>query len=161
GAYRMEIEVRQAATAQDRQRIAAERSLAEAGQLGGEAAIEKLRSALAQWRELGDSYWQMVTLDSLAGETRRLSRYQDAIELGEQELQISRRMADRIGEANALTGIGMNNSMMGRQEEAIVYFERALTIRREAKLREEEAASLSHLGTANNLLGRYDRAIEY
>jgi CHAT domain-containing protein len=161
GAYRMEIEVRQAATAQDRQRIAAERSLAEGRQLDGEAAIEKLRSALAQWRELGDSYWEMIALHSLAGETRQLSRFQDAIELGEQELQISRRIADRIGEANALTGIGMNNSMMGRQEEAIVYFERALAIRREAKLREDEAASLSHLGTANNLLGRYDRAIEY
>jgi tetratricopeptide (TPR) repeat protein len=161
GVYRMRIEVRDAATAQDRRRVAAERLLAEAGRLRGEAAVEKLRPALAEWRELGDQYWEMFTLNSLAFASRQLGRFQEIIEFGEQALQISRRIADRDGEATALSHIGVAHSIMGRQEQAIVYFEQALAVRRKANLRAGEASSLNNLGVANNMLSRSDRAIEY
>jgi CHAT domain-containing protein/Tfp pilus assembly protein PilF len=161
GAYRIRIEIREAATPQDRQRIAAERLLAEAHQLRGEAAIEKLRPALAQWRELGDQIWEITTLNFLARTSRSLSRYQEAIELSEQALQIGRRIGYRGIEAGALTNIGIAHSIMGDQEKAIVYFEQALASRRETKTRDSEASSLTNLGIAYNLLDRYDRAIEY
>ena len=54
GTYQIRLDHRETAMDQDRQRIAAERLLIEASKLRGEAAIDKLQQALAQWRELGD-----------------------------------------------------------------------------------------------------------
>ncbi|HKQ79523.1 MAG TPA: tetratricopeptide repeat protein [Blastocatellia bacterium] len=161
GAYQVQLEVRETAPERDRLRIATERLLGEASRLRGEAAIEKLQEALANWRELGDQYWEVFTLNSLGGAYRLLSRYENTIEYSEQALAISRRTQVRDGEATALTNLGIAHSIMGRQEQAIGYFEQALAVRREAKLRASEAASLSNLGATNIALGRYDRAIEW
>ncbi len=161
GAYQIRLEIREAATAQDRQRISAEQSLAEASKLSREAAVEKLQEALAKWRELADQYWEVFTLNSLGGAYRLLGRFDKTIELCEQALEISRRIKAPDGESTALTNIGIAHSIMGRQDQAIVYFEQALAVRREAKMRAGEAASLSNLGVSHNLQNRYDRAIEY
>jgi tetratricopeptide (TPR) repeat protein len=161
GVYRLRMEFREAATDQDRRRVAAELTLAEAGQSRGDAAVEKLRQALAEWREVGDRYWEAFTLNSLALAARRQGRFQESIEFGEQALQISRLLADRVGEATALSAIGFAHSIMGSHERAIAYFEQAIAIRREAKLRAGEASSLSDLGVANDLMSRFDRAIDY
>jgi CHAT domain-containing protein/Tfp pilus assembly protein PilF len=161
GGYRLRIEVKDSATAEDRLRIAAERSLAEARKLRGEAAVERFRSTLDEWRKLGDRYWEMITLSSLSEASRRVGRIQESLELAEQALRIAREIADRTGESSALSQIGIAHSIMGRQEQAIDFFERGLTIAREAKLRVAEVGLLTNLGTANSLLDRNDRAIEY
>jgi tetratricopeptide (TPR) repeat protein len=134
GAYSLRIDVRDTVTAQDRQRIEAERLLAEGRRLSGEARIERLRPALELWREVGDQYWEMITLNSMAGASRMLSRYQDSIELSEKSVQISRQIADKHGEASALAIIGVSHSLTGDHEKAIAHFEQVLAIRREAKL---------------------------
>jgi hypothetical protein len=60
GAYRVRLEVKAAASAQDKQRITAERLLVEVsksfhqGAKAIAATIEKARQALTLWRELGD-----------------------------------------------------------------------------------------------------------
>ncbi|HKQ77313.1 MAG TPA: tetratricopeptide repeat protein [Blastocatellia bacterium] len=161
GDYSLRIEVRDAVTAQDRQRIEAERLLAEGRRLSGEARIERLRPALELWREVGDQYWEMITLNSIAGASRMLSRFQESIELSEKSVQISRQIADKPGEANALAMIGVAHSLTGDHEKAIAHFEQVLAIRREAKLWAYEAQSLTDLGTAYLGASRYLRAIEY
>ena len=99
-AYEIRLELRKTATATDRQRIAAERLLAEANPLvrqGGassQQAIEKYQEATRLWRELGDRYWEAYTLHSVGRAYDRLSRNDTAIEYLQQALQISRETQD-------------------------------------------------------------------
>ena len=104
GSYQVRLEVKAAATAQDRQRIAAERLMLEANELrrqGGKTAeqtIDKLQQALSVWRELGDQYWAAWSLSSIGVAYYSLSRYEKAIEYTEQALAIHREVKSRAGE---------------------------------------------------------------
>jgi CHAT domain-containing protein/tetratricopeptide (TPR) repeat protein len=161
GAYRLRLEIKTAPTAHDRRRIDAERLLAEAKPLRGEAAVEKLQLALPQWRELGDPYWETYTILAIGNAYLQMSRFPQTIEQCEQGLAISRRIQDRYSEALALATIGIAHSNMGRLEQAREYFEQSLVVRRAAKLRAGEAVSLMNLGVNNNMSSKYERAIEY
>ncbi|MDQ3173320.1 MAG: tetratricopeptide repeat protein, partial [Acidobacteriota bacterium] len=86
GSYQVRLETRAAATAQDRQRIAAERLLREAkelrtqGRKTAEPAIDKLQQALAVWRELNESTWVAWSLSNIGGANSSLGRYEKALE---------------------------------------------------------------------------------
>jgi len=161
GAYQVSLEARPAATALDQQRLAAERLLAGAKDLRGDAAAEKLQQALTLWRELGDQYAEVVTLNSLANAYRLISKFDLATEHAEQALALSRRLEDRDGEATALSILGIISSIVGRLDAAFGYLEQTLAIRRGLKHRAGESTALLNLGVANNQLGRRDRAAEY
>ena len=68
GGYEMRLQVKAAATEQDKQRVEAERLLAEAGELNKRSgvtlpqALEKAQQAMSLWRGLDDRYWQAYTL---------------------------------------------------------------------------------------------------
>ena len=74
-----------AATAQDRQRIAAEVLMLEANELRrqgtktAEQAIDKLQQALSVWRELGDPYWAAWSLYNIGFSYSSLTRYEKGI----------------------------------------------------------------------------------
>ena len=73
GSYQVRLEVKAAASAQDRQRMTAERLLAEANRSNQEGAaavettIEKAGQALTLWRELGDRYREAATANLSEG----------------------------------------------------------------------------------------------
>src|SRR5262249_1207540 len=101
GSYQARLEGRAAATAQDRQGVAAEALVSEANVLSRQAAktaaqvIDKLQQALAVWRELNDPYWAAWALSRIGYAYLQLSRYEKAIEYQEQALAISREVKDR------------------------------------------------------------------
>src|SRR5438552_1322147 len=159
GSYQVRLEVKAAATVQDRQRIAAERWMLEASELqsqGGKTAeqtIDKLQQALSVWRELGDRYWSAWSLSSIGVAYYRLSRYEKAIEYNEQALAIHRKVKSRTGEGHALNNLGIAYDKLGRYEKAIGYSEQALEIRREVKDRAGEADTLYSLARAERSQG--------
>jgi CHAT domain-containing protein/tetratricopeptide (TPR) repeat protein len=167
GSYQVRLEVKAAATVQDRQRIAAERWMLEASELqkqGGKTAeqtIDKLQQALSVWRELGDQYWAAWSLSSIGLAYYRLSRYEKAIEYSEQALAIHREVKSRAGEAQALNNLGLDYDNLGRYEQAIGYYEQATAIYREVKDRTGQGGAFNNLGNAYDALGRYEKAIEY
>jgi CHAT domain-containing protein/tetratricopeptide (TPR) repeat protein len=167
GSYQVRLEVKAAATAQDRQRIAAEQWMLEADELrrqGGktaEQAIDKLQTALSVWRELGDQYWAGWSLSSIGVAYYRLSRYEKAIEYNEQALAIHREVKSRIGEGHALNNLGLAYDNLGRYEQAIGCYEQATAIYREVKDWTGEGRALNNLGMAYDKLGRYEQAIGY
>jgi CHAT domain-containing protein/tetratricopeptide (TPR) repeat protein len=167
GSYQVRLEVKAAATAQDRQRIAAEALLLEANELrkqGGKTAgqaIDKLQQALPVWRELGEPYWAAWSLSSIGVAYVSLSRYDKSIEYLEQALAIYREVKNRSGEGYALNNLGLAYDNLGRYEKAIGYYEQALEIHREVKNRTGEGRALDNLGIAYEKLGRYEKAIEY
>ena len=167
GSYQVRLEVKAAATVQDRQRIAAERWMLEASELqsqGGKTAeqtIDKLQQALSVWRELGDQYWAAWSLSSIGVAYYRLSRYEKAIEHTEQALAIHREVKSRAGEAQALNNLGLDYDNLSRYEQAIGYYEQATAIYREVKDRAGEGRAFNNLGNAYDNLGRHEKAIEY
>ena len=167
GAYQLRADVKAVATTQDRNRIAAERLLAEAYQLSrpgaaaAQQAIEKAQAVLQQVRELGDRYWEAYVLALIGGAYYVLRSPEKSIEYTEQALAIRRELKDRAGEATSLYFIGLAHFRLNRCEKAIEYYEQALGIQRQVKDRAGEGTTLSGLGNACQNLSRYENAIGY
>ena len=164
GAYQARLEQKDAATAQDRQRITAERLLGEGYPLyqRGQAqpATEKFEQALPLWREIGDQYWEAYTLTYLGNAGLNLSRLEKAIDYFEQARVLSRDLKDRGSEGNALNGLGTSFRLLGQAEKAIEYLKESVAIRRETKNRYGEGSTLGNLGLAYNDLSQHEKAIE-
>jgi CHAT domain-containing protein/tetratricopeptide (TPR) repeat protein len=166
GSYRVYLEVKASATAQDRQRLAAEALMLEANELQkhagktAEQVIDKLQQALPVWRELNEPYWAAWSLVRIGAAYYDQSRFEKAIDYYEQALKIARETKDRITEGRTLNNLGNANNMLSRLERAIDYYEQALPIFREVKDRASEGRALNNLGRAYESLGRYERAIE-
>src|SRR5439155_20768978 len=149
GVYNALLEVKAAPTAQDKQRITAERLLAEAiksnqqGAAAFETTVEKAQQALSLWRELTDKYWEASTLNLIGNAYNNRSKYDQAIEYYSQALTIRREVKDLAGEGNTLNNLALAHGSLNRHEKAIEYHEQALAIRRELKDSAGEAATLN------------------
>jgi CHAT domain-containing protein len=167
GIYRAKLEIKAAAAAEDRQRIEAERLLAEAVKLDEQEgasraqALEKAQQALPLWRGLSDRYWEAYSLNLIGSDYDRSGKKDQAIEPYNQALQIRREVKDRYGERNTLYNLGWVYSGLNRFEKAIDYFEQALTVARELKDQSSVAELLHHLGWQHNISDRPDKAIAY
>ncbi|MBS1810836.1 MAG: CHAT domain-containing protein [Acidobacteria bacterium] len=165
GTYQVQLEMRTAATAQDKQRIAAERLLIEVDQLTGQTSLqqrlEKSQQALALWRELGDRYWEAFTLNLLGDLQRTLRRYEQAIGYYSQALAVRRELKDQRGEAITLFALGNAYRLLAQHEKAIEYLNQSLAIRRALKDRRNEANTLALIGGIYGLLGRPEKNLEY
>ena len=166
-AYQVRLEVKAAATAQDKQRISAERLLAEVARLSQQRGvsvvqtIEKAEKALTLWRDLADRYWEARTLHLIGIAYASGSKNDQAIQYYEQALAIHREVKNRAGEGMALGNLGLAYGSLSRYEKAIEYQEQALAIHREVKTRAGEGNALTNLGFAYISLSRYEKSIEY
>ena len=167
GAYEAKLEMKAAATAQDKQRIEAERLQAEAYKLSDRGAaaleptVEKAQQALSLWRGLGDRYWEAYTLGLIGYAYLNGNKHDQAIEYYNQALAIRRELKDRYAEANTLSGLAWINSQLNRREKAIEYYEDALRTYRELKEKSGVASAHLNLGFEHIQIGRYEKAIEY
>ena len=166
GMYEVRLELKAAATAQDKQRIAAERLLAEAKKLteqrGVTAAqtIEKSQLALTVWRAIGDRYWEAQVLNLIGNAYDDDSKFDQAVVSYDQELTIRRALKDRDGEGNTLNRLCVTLFNLARYQQSIEYCEQALVIYRQLKSRSNEGRALQNLGISYRMLGRFDKAIE-
>ena len=165
-AYRVRLEVKAAATAQDKQRISAERLLAEVARLSQQRGvsvaqtIEKAEQALTLWRALADRYWEARTLHLIGVAYASGSKNDQAIQYYEQALVIQREVKNRAGEGTTLDNLGNAYRSLSRYEKAIEYYEQALAIHREVKKRAGEGTTLDNWGSAYRFLSRYEKAID-
>jgi len=88
-----------------------------------------------------------------------MRRYEDAIALFRQALEIARELGDRQAEANLLTNLGLIYTSMRDYSRAEEYFQVALAICRELGNRQAEANLLTNLGTIATDMERYEEAI--
>jgi len=167
GSYRVRLEVKAAASAQDKQRMTAERLLVDVAKSFHQGAgaltttIEKARQALTLWRELGDRHWEAATANIIGQAYLTVGTSELAIEALNQALGIRRELKYRTGEGITLLNLGSVYQTLGRYEKAIEYYEQALVIFRELKNRVAEGNTLYNLGDASNSLSRSEKAIEY
>jgi CHAT domain-containing protein len=167
GSYRVRLEVKAAASAQDKQRMTAERLLVDVAKSFHQGAgalattIEKARQALTLWRELGDRHWEAATANIIGQAYVTVGTSEQAIEALNQALGIRRELKYRTGEGITLLNLGSVYHTLGRYEKAIEYYEQALEIFRELKNRVAEGNTLYNLGDASGSLSRSEKAIEY
>jgi CHAT domain-containing protein len=165
GSYQVRLEVKAVATTQDRQRLSAEKLLAEARKSllkrAAEPALENAQPALALCRELGDRYWEGFALFLIGTAHSLAQKHEQALDSYSQALAIMRELKDRAGEANTLKNMGNANISLGRNEQAIECLEQALVFYREVKNRSMESNALINLSFANLNLSRTQKAVEY
>lgn len=166
GAYHIRLETRPMATAQDKQRLAAEALLIEAQGLRSQASkaaeqvIAKLQSALSIWRELNEPYWSAWCLSIMGGAYFDSGRNEQAIEYQKQARAIQQAIQDRIGEARSLTRMGNAYYRASQIEQAIECYQQSQAIHREVKDRAGEGQALNNLANASLILNRYEQALE-
>ncbi len=164
GSYRLETVVQAAATAADRQRLAAEALLVEDNESSGKSAqqvIEKLQQALLLWRELREPFWAAWSLERIGKAYDKLRQYEKAIEYFEQSLVIAREIGNRRTEAEAISALGSAYYGLSGFEKSLAYHEQARALYRELQDRQGEGLALTSLGSGHASLGRNEKAIEY
>lgn len=165
GTYELRLEIKAAATAEDKKRINAERLLMEGlssvRKSNFQPAIEKALEVLPLWRELGDGYWEADTLSLLGSAHNSTRKYDQAAEYYNQALAVRRQIKDRAGESNALADLSVVSGNQNKADQCVVYSSQAVAIRRELKDRAGEARVLNNLANSLSQSGRYAQAIPY
>jgi CHAT domain-containing protein/uncharacterized protein HemY len=167
GAYRLTTNWKDAATALDKQRIAAESLMIEAQKLSPQAGkgapqvIENLQKALPTWREQNEPSWEAWSLRRIGKAYSVLGRQDKAIEHLGQALSRYQAAKNRTGEGETLLDLGVAYSRLSQYEQAAEHNQKALEVNREAKNLGGEADALLSLGQVSNYQGFYEKGFEY
>jgi CHAT domain-containing protein/tetratricopeptide (TPR) repeat protein len=168
GRYEIKTLGLHAATAQDRQRLAAERVMQEAGLLAARATPESLRKAinqyeqaLAVWRTLGERRFEATALTAIAIAYSTLGEKQKTIEFYSQAIPVLRAVGDRVGESITLNSLGVTYYLLGENQKAIDTFNQGLALSRASGDRASEATALTFLGLGYQNLGENRKAIDF
>ena len=168
GRYEVRFEELREATPKDKDRIAAERALAEAAQFHVQGTAESLRKtlekyeeALLLWQRLGDQQREALTLNMIGDRYRDLGESQKALGYHNQAVSLRRALGDRQGEGVSLYNIGFDYFQLGDSQKALEYFNQALPLLRAVKDREAEANTLGVMGLAYQNLGRLAESLDH
>src|SRR5712692_677046 len=167
GRYELRIEVLGTVTAEDKSRIAADRSFAEAERLRAQGtaesrrkAIEKYEEALPLWRSLGDRQEEGKTLLNIGVSYSDLGEIRKSLGYLDQALLLKRALGDRRREAITLSIIGESYWSLGDIPKALQYYDEALSVSRAIGYREGEALALNNQGVAYRDSGELGKALE-
>lgn len=151
--YEAEIGQTQAATEQDRNRIAAQAVFAQAEQLRAKGDLESLQSAIKKYQEAVSLYRSLGNQDGEANALGRLGEVcfntgenKGALDYSSQELRLRRTAGDRRGEAHALLYIGLVYNDLAQKQNALDYLNQALLLSRSVGDRLAEPNVLNNIG---------------
>ncbi|MEP7009498.1 MAG: tetratricopeptide repeat protein [Acidobacteriota bacterium] len=130
--------------------------------------LRLLPRELIRWLEQGLAGTRRVHRPGLEGYFLRnlglaltaTGEVQQAIELYEKALRISRETDDRQGEGDAQRNMGRAYEDLGETRRAIEHYEQYLSIAREIGDHRRESDAISHLGMAYSAIGAPEKAIE-
>ncbi|MFB2922341.1 CHAT domain-containing protein [Aerosakkonema funiforme] len=114
------------------------------------------------WRQ--SQNLQMEEIEQLiekAKQQTRQGKHQEAIEIWQQVLTLSRQLKEKETEALALLAIGFNYKNIGRNREALNFYNQALAIFLEVNDRAGEATTLNNIGLVYNSIGQPQEALKY
>ena len=124
-------------------------------------AIEYGEKILHILRECGGSSDECNLSMKLAYMHYHQHKYEQAKQLWEKALVISKTIADRNAEATCCINLGGVFQDVGEYEKAREYFEKALSFYTEIGDREGEAKCYNNLGSVYHAVGEYGKAREY
>ena len=124
-----------------------------------EQAERELNSSLADARELGMRADEANILRLFGILRYYQSRWDEALEFGEQALKINKELNDLAGEEKVLTNLIATLNKRSRFAEALKLSERVIEINRSLDDQEKTGYALKEMGSAYWRMGDYDRAI--
>ena len=88
-------------------------------------------------------------------------QYDRAIDEYQQSREAYVRLADRLGQAKALSNIGIIHSQLGMYDEALTDFEESYELAEQAEDLPQQGRVLNELGLVAKELGRWDASVDY
>ncbi len=160
------VELR-SASPDDQTRIDAERALEAGKRLQAQGAKESLQQAIAKfdtalplWRALSDKISEGRTFDTMGDAYWSLGQGAKAGDCYKQALALARASGDLVGEASALSNMGVATSLKDSKA-ALAYFEQSLTLSRKTGEVNLEATTLSNVGSVYIVMGDPAKALDY
>ncbi len=89
-----------------------------------------------------------------------LQKFDLAIEIWQQALQLYQQQQNRKGEMAALEGLAQASKMLGEYKQALAYSQQLLALAQSLNDRPTEASALGNLGNTYRIIGNYDKALE-
>jgi CHAT domain-containing protein len=167
GRYQARIQELRAATAQDTNRLAAERLVNEGAQLVNEGSKDSLEQALQKFEQarplfhsINDALSEAVTLNKIGRVYDDLGEKQKALDNYALALPLRRAVGDRGGEATTLTNIGAVYDNLGERQKALDNYALALPLFRAIGNRGGEAITLNNIGAVYDNLGEKQKALD-
>ncbi len=125
------------------------------------AALQDYNQAIEIQRKIGDNKGlakSLVNLGSLYID--HLGKYDDALNITKEALQLARDSGDQVLQATCLQNIGNAHFYKGEYQDALTYYGQALDIQEKLKLKDDMTNSLHNLGDTNGKLGQYNTAVD-
>ena len=89
-----------------------------------------------------------------------LEKFDLAIEIWQQALQLAQQQKNRKGEMIALEGLSAASKILGKYEQVIAYSQQLLGLAQSLNDRQTEATALGNLGNTYRVIGNYLKALE-
>jgi CHAT domain-containing protein/tetratricopeptide (TPR) repeat protein len=151
----------------DQEIVAAHRAYAEAGQLfvqhtaeARRAAIEKLETSLAFFREAGDRYMQGLALFSLGTATAESGDYRKSLPLFQNASEVFHALAAAHEEADAINSEGGAFDVLGEPQQALRFYGQAFDLFRITGDADHEALLLNNIGWTKGTLANWEAALD-
>ena len=125
-----------------------------------EIAAERLLRALGRFRSLPDLRGQARCCTSVAHVLGRLNRVADAIEYGNEALQLSRKIGDRTVEGVAYVALGGLYDRNGEFALADAAYQRGIELAEQSRDVRSVGKRYLNTGFSHLLVGRFDDAVE-
>ncbi|OUL17900.1 CHAT domain-containing protein [Nostoc sp. 106C] len=106
--------------------------ISEQGQL--KEALQRLEQALATSRDLGDRYWEAVTLNNIGRIYQKQANYSQALQSYQQALLINKELGDRVQTGKTYSNIGYLFDIQNQPELAVFFYKHCLINREIARL---------------------------
>ncbi|MFS8084340.1 MAG: tetratricopeptide repeat protein, partial [Acidobacteriota bacterium] len=168
GRYELTTEEIKPATAIEKQRLTAERTLAEAERLlkewkveSSRAAIDKLKESMPLWTAASDQTGIEHAWRRIGDVYQTLGEYKEALTNYNRALPITREAKDRQGEAETLDQLGYVFLALGENQKAWGLCNQALALSHAAGYRREEARALNNLGEVSYGMGQLQQSLQY
>src|SRR5262245_53288597 len=155
GRYTIKIEELRNSLPEDRQRVAAERLIAEGERLHSQGkaesyakALGKIEESLSIWQAIGDRQGEAEALDFMGGIHSALGNSRKALDCFHRTLQLFRTVGDRLGEAETLNSMAVAHQSLGEVKTALDISKQALPLQRELGNQQGEVATLNNIAVA-------------
>jgi diguanylate cyclase (GGDEF)-like protein len=126
-----------------------------------ERAIKDLNYALDKSDKLGNLKQKAACLAVCIDTYCDMSRYPEAIDCGNQAIEIYQQLGDKSGEAETFNSIGIIHDHQSAFDKAYEYYTHALDISKEINQKKSVSRSLNSIGILFDKRGEYEKALEY
>ncbi|HEX7176186.1 MAG TPA: CHAT domain-containing protein [Pyrinomonadaceae bacterium] len=168
GRYELRVEEIRPSTAEDRERINAEKTFADGERLlkewkaqSSRGAIDRFKDSLAFWKAVGDRRAEALTLKRIGDVYQPLGEYQNALNYYRQALSLQREIKDRRGEGETLNELSFVYLTLGDNPKALNLCTQALKLNRATGSRRGEAQALNNFGEVHYGLGKLQQSVEF